>query len=66
MDKIRLGKMTKSLKKLFIEKKIPRDMRDLVPIICDDKDILLVPKIGIADKVKNNGHKTIYIGIHSR
>ena len=65
-DKIRLGKMTKSLKKMFIEKKIPRDMRDLVPIICDDKDILLVPKIGIADKVKNNGHKTIYIGIHSR
>ena len=65
-DKIRIGDMTRNLKKLFIEKKIPKDVRDLIPVICDEKDILLVPKIGIADKSKIKGQKNIYIGIHSR
>lgn len=65
-DKIRIGNMTRSLKKMFIDKKIPIDVRTLIPIICDEKDILIVPGIGISDKVKTKCEENIYIGIHSR
>lgn len=65
-DKLKIGNMTKSIKKQFIDKKIPREYRDLIPIIIDDNDILLVPGIGIADKVKSIGTNDIYIGIHSK
>lgn len=39
-DKIRTHGGTKSLKKLFIERKIPAANRDRIPVICDEKRIL--------------------------
>lgn len=32
----------KSIKKLFIDRKIPKDLRDNIPIICNNKEILAV------------------------
>lgn len=46
-DSIRLPGGTKSLKKLFIDRKIPAARRDYLPVICDDLGILAVGGIGV-------------------
>ena len=48
-DKILSGKLHKSLKKLFNEKKIPLELRERIPVICDDNGILAVPLVAIRD-----------------
>ena len=45
-DNIRLSGGTKSVKKLFIDRKIPAALRDRIPVICDEEDILGVYSIG--------------------
>jgi tRNA(Ile)-lysidine synthase len=48
---------TKSLKKLFSEKKIPPDQRHQLPVLCDEKGaIIWIPHLPLADfvKVRNN------------
>ncbi len=45
-DTIRLSGGTKSLKKLFVDKKIPASERDAVPVIADDEGVLAVVGIG--------------------
>ena len=46
-DSIRLSGGTKSLKKLFIDRKIPASHRDQIPVVCDDVGILGVYGIGV-------------------
>lgn len=48
-DKILLGGMHKSVKKLYNEKKIPLELRNRIPIICDKSGIIAIPFIGIRD-----------------
>lgn len=51
-DSIRLSGGTKSLKKLFIDRKIPASERDHIPVVCDDVGILGVYGIGAnADRI---------------
>ena len=45
-DTIRLGGGTKSLKKLFIDKKIPASQRARIPVVADDKGVLGIYGIG--------------------
>lgn len=45
-DSIRLNAGTKSLKKLFIDKKIPASVRNNIPVIADDAGVLGVAGIG--------------------
>ena len=45
-DRIRLSGGSKSLKKLFIDRKIPADRRDKIPVVCDERGILGVYQIG--------------------
>ena len=45
-DAIRLSGGSKSLKKLFIDRKIPAGLRNSIPVICDDTGILGVYSIG--------------------
>jgi tRNA(Ile)-lysidine synthetase-like protein len=48
---------TKSLKKLFSEKKIPTDRRSILPVLCDEKgSIVWIPHLPPAEfvKVQNN------------
>ena len=45
-DELRLSGGTKSLKKRFIDKKIPASLRDRIPVICDDCGILAVGELG--------------------
>lgn len=46
-DAIRLSGGTRSLKKLFIDRKIPAAQRDHIPILCDELGILGIPGIGV-------------------
>ena len=46
-DSIRLPGGTKSIKKLFIDRKIPASQRDQVPIVCDEAGILGIPGISV-------------------
>ncbi len=62
-DKIKMNGMSKSVKKLMCDKKVPLDIRGRLPIICDNNGILAVPMIGIRDGVgfkndKNDNTKT--------
>ena len=45
-DRIRLSGGTKSLKKLFIDRKIPAHQRNQIPVVCDEAGILGVYGIG--------------------
>jgi tRNA(Ile)-lysidine synthase len=57
-DSIRLRGQsgTKTIKKLFIEKKIPVRQRALIPIICDDEGVLGIYKIGRSNRaIPKNG-----------
>jgi len=46
-DTIRLSGGTKSLKKLFIDRKIPADCRDQIPVLADEKGVLGVYGVGV-------------------
>ena len=51
-DKIKMGGMSKSIKKLMCEKKIPLDLRPRIPILCVGDEIVAVPHIGVSDNFK--------------
>ena len=46
-DTIRLGGGSKSLKKLYIDRKIPASERNALPVVCDEQGILGVCSIGV-------------------
>ena len=46
-DEMRLPGGTKSLKKLFIDRKIPASQRELIPVVADDAGVLGVYGIGV-------------------
>ena len=50
-DRIFLGGMHKSVKKLLSEKKVPLSLRQRLPILCDNNGIVAVPTVGIRDGV---------------
>ena len=45
-DAITLPGGTKTLKKLFIDRKIPADQRLRIPVLCDERGVLTVYEIG--------------------
>ncbi len=48
-DRILMGGMHKSIKKLLCDKKIPLSLRARLPVLCDDSGILAIPLIGVRD-----------------
>ena len=51
-DKIKSGGMTRKLKQLFCRQKIPVELRQTLPVICDKDEIIYVPRIAVADSHK--------------
>lgn len=49
-DKLTVRGINRSIKKCFIDKKIPPYARDIIPVICDGEGIVYVPFIGVADR----------------
>ena len=64
-DNIRLSGGTKSLKKLFIDRKIPAAQRGRIPVICDEGGILAVEQIGI-DQSRQRKAQPVWIQIEKR
>ncbi len=61
-DTIRIGGMTKSLKKEYINRKIPALLRPEFPVVCDADGVVAVPGIGAADRVRpKNGGRAAWI-----
>ncbi len=54
-DEIRLSGGSKSVKKLFIDEKIPADQRPWIPLVCDEKGILCVYGFGVNLARQNPG-----------
>ena len=42
---------TKTLTKLYNEYKIPAELREVLPVLCDDNGVVWIYKIGVADRV---------------
>jgi len=62
-DSYYYGGMTRKVKKLFCDKKIPIDVRNKTPIITDEKGIVWIPGFGVRDDFpenKTNKWITIY------
>ena len=59
-DRICLSAGTKSLKKLFIDRKIPAHERGRIPVVCDAQGILGVYTIG-ADRMRKTGENLVTI-----
>ena len=57
-DGIFLNGQNKSLKKLMIDKKIPKEKRDIIPVLCDNSRVIAVAGIGFdkraASRDRNN------------
>ncbi len=51
-DKIRQNGMQKSIKRLFCEKNVPPDERNILPFICNDKEIVYIPHLGISENYR--------------
>ncbi len=61
-DKIRIGNMTRKVKKLLCDSKTDRDLRAILPIITDESGILWIPSLPSRDGVlPKNGYETITI-----
>ncbi len=65
-EKIVTCGMSKSIKKLLCDKKVPQNERLLLPVISDESNILYVPYIGLCDSHKkhNENSDKIYIKIY--
>ena len=59
-DSMFYGGMTRKLKKLFNDRKIPVSQRRLIPILCDDKGIVWVPGCGVRDDNNNGSHGSLH------
>ncbi len=62
-DSYYYGGMTRKVKKLFYDKKIPPSQREKTPLIIDEKGIVWIPGFGVRDdfpKEKTNKWITIY------
>ena len=66
-DEIRLYKrgVTKSLKKLFTESKIPNELRAKIPVIADEKGVIWVYGLGVSERtaVTKNTKKLLEVEV---
>ena len=54
-DRYRFGGMTRRVKKLLNEAKIPPEQRAGLPIVCDETGILWIPGFPVRDGVSAGG-----------
>ena len=61
-DKIRISGMSKEVRKLYSARKIPLELRRILPRICDGKsgEILALPYVGLCDSQYNHADEASY------
>ncbi len=57
------GGITRKLKKLFNDKSVEPQKRDLVPIFCDNLGILWVPGFRVRDGAHKNSQRRLYVAV---
>ena len=66
-DTIHSGGMTKKVKKLLCDKKVPIDLRNSLPLICLDGQIIYIPTCAVADDARvGQSCNHLQITIHKR
>ena len=65
-DSYVFGGMTHKLKKLFCDRKIPTQKRELIPVFCDGDGIFWVPGFSVRQTKKQKSQKKLYIAIAYR
>ncbi|MGM9637522.1 MAG: tRNA lysidine(34) synthetase TilS [Eubacteriales bacterium] len=61
-DRIRYGGISRSVKKLFWEMKVPVEKRGKVPVVCQNDEILWIPGFPVCDRVlPGNGSKQLHL-----
>lgn len=58
--------ITKSIKKLFNEAKIPQEMREKIFLICDERGIIYVEGFGISDRVVPDAKTEKYLVVEEK
>lgn len=62
-DTVRMGSMTRSVKKLICDLKPDPVRKKLWPVVCDDGGILWIPGAGLCDRIRPAGPRQIRISI---
>ena len=62
-DEIKALGVNRSVKKAFINKKIPVRLRDSIPVFFDDEGIVCVPFIGAADRIYSHKEDADFISV---
>ncbi len=62
-DRVYINGMTKKLKNIFIDLKIPASYRNLYPILVNENDIISVLGLFVCDKYKPNKHNNVFLHI---
>lgn len=60
------GGKTKKLKQYFIDKKIPKRMRDRLPLICNGKTVLVVVGVEVSEQAKRTGSTALCAAVLPR
>ncbi len=61
-DTFCFSNMTKKVKKMFNEAKLPLEKRDILPLLCDKKGVFWIPGFPLRDDAKpNNCENTLHI-----
>ena len=63
-DVVCVNGIHKSVKKELINRKIPRRMRDVIPVFCVDGKIAFVPFVGVDDDFSPHGDTSLKISVY--
>ena len=63
-DEVCVNGIHKSVKKELINRKIPRRMRDVIPVFCVDDKIAFVPFVGVDDDFSPHGDTSLKISVY--
>lgn len=60
--------ITRNVKKMLCNKKIPLEKRDVIPFLCDNKGIIYIPGCPVCDRLRpdNNTNSILYIHIFKK
>lgn len=59
-DAYRYGGMTRKVKKLFCDAKLPSETRRKLPLLCDEEGILWIPGYGVRENASQSGQKIYF------
>ncbi len=65
-DKYRFGGLTRRVKRLFCDKKIPEAIRNRIPIVCDEYGILYIPGFRVRDGEAKDGAPKLWISVYNK